>query len=351
MLKNITYLIGAGASHGVLPLVKDLPADLRTFIESNGVTGPEQSKFKKDFLWLAKEAAKQASIDTLARQYSISGQNENLRKLKNIVTVFFYFKQACSYPNKRYDLFFSTVLDDNLTMPENIKFISWNYDLQFEIAFNNYTLCKNLEENQKRLCIINKGDIDTADSNTFQIYKINGTAQFKTNNAVYDLDYYSDRDTINPLMFYRKLCKLYNEIELEKGIESSLSFAWETAEFGDSFWKVIESTEILIVIGYSFPYFNRKVDTDLFKRMKKIQRVYIQDNPEHYATIKRKFKEITSSYFKVAIKDTPTIEEFFIPHAWLIQVLRIIILFKVGKVILCLVIACLCWGLISLLSE
>ncbi len=319
-MKNITYLIGAGASFGTLPLVSNLPAELLDFADSipkmSETEPPDQieKKLQEDFHWLGNEAKKQASIDTLARQFSLNGQRNNLNKLKNILTIFFYYKQVCNYPNKRYDLFFSTLLDENLKMPENIKVVSWNYDLQFELTYNNYTCYNDVQKNQEQLCIINKGNNSSLDNKRFKLYKINGTAQFVAGNQILKFGYYyRDKESMSYTDFKKDLAKLYADVTQNELTKSSLSFAWETEKFDQSFQEIIKDTDVLIVIGYSFPYFNRKIDNHLLVNMDKLEKIYIQDT--YYDIIKAKVADIRMD-MTGKIFGTPSLSEFYIPHDW-----------------------------------
>lgn len=318
-MKNITYLIGAGASFGTLPLVNELATELQTFGSSisqlSGTQPPNQmeKKMQDDFLWLSRETNKQASIDTLARQFSLNGQKDNLKKLKNVLTILFYYKQVCNYPNKRYDLFLSTLLDENLNMPENVKFISWNYDLQFELAYNNYTCYGDLYKNQEKLCVLNKGNNKSLDNKRFKIYKVNGTAQFVTGNQITNLNYYRDRQELDKINFKRELAKLYFDVTENHITNSSLSFAWETQKLDSSFREIVKETDILVIIGYSFPYFNRKFDSTLLVNMGNLERIYVQDN--NFTIIKAKIEDIRMD-MRGKILGTPSLDEFYIPHDW-----------------------------------
>jgi hypothetical protein len=64
--------------------------------------------------------------------------------------------------------------------------------------------------------------------------------------------------------------------------------------------KIASETEILVVIGYSFPVFNREVDNRLFQKMKNLSKVYIQDtDPE-------KIKSTMKNAFEVLQKQEKT---------------------------------------------
>lgn len=58
------------------------------------------------------------------------------------------------------------------------------------------------------------------------------------------------------------------------------SYSWEqtkSAMMGLEFAKTIAyKTEILVVIGYSFPFVNRDFDNEIFRNMRNLRKIYIQ---------------------------------------------------------------------------
>jgi hypothetical protein len=113
------------------------------------------------------------------------------------------------------------------------------------------------------------------------LYKLNGTAGFldttwRDHFAVSDEFAISD-----PRKFFLDLTTMYAHSRLQNTrIRSSLSFAWDYGN--DEFYNNIEAkltgTEILIIIGYSMPFFNREIDRKLIRVMAPtINKVYVQD--------------------------------------------------------------------------
>ena len=41
--------------------------------------------------------------------------------------------------------------------------------------------------------------------------------------------------------------------------------------------QLVQEATALVVIGYSFPYFNRKIDRLIFENMPHLKKIYIQD--------------------------------------------------------------------------
>jgi hypothetical protein len=159
-MKIITFLFGAGASKGALPLVSEIPDRLEHLInllekdefklDSNSTFDQlklKDSKSKRDYQielieslkWLQSESKRHASVDTFAKKLFIKSNYQALKKLKIAISVFFIFEQSINKPDFRYDAFFASLMDDSGDFPENLRILSWNYDYQFELAFSEYS--------------------------------------------------------------------------------------------------------------------------------------------------------------------------------------------------------------------
>ncbi len=63
-------------------------------------------------------------------------------------------------------------------------------------------------------------------------------------------------------------------------LQSDLSFAWDnsvTDYFYHTIAKEVEDAITLVVIGYTFPYFNRATDRKVFSMMGSLRNIIIQD--------------------------------------------------------------------------
>lgn len=322
-MNNITFLLGAGASCQVLPVVKDIEQKLdwainEFQIEGNSTVGVDfyfnsinktinkkpsklltelQQEFIEDLKWLKSECANHFSIDTFAKKLYLQRDVKRLNLLKFMLSAFFTFLQN-EKVDDRYDSFFAAIIDDLDLLPNNIKILSWNYDYQLEAAFDNFYQMGSLSEQKKKLKVISKGDSDFKMSrlfneDSFGVYKINGAIGLK--------------DDGNPLvdsikkdgkkLFERILNRYYWIKYSEK--KSSLSFAWEKDENTESFFsKLIASimkTDTLVVIGYSFPFFNRKTDSMILDNMRGLKKIYVQD-PNNGDAIKSRIESILPKY-------------------------------------------------------
>lgn len=349
---NITYLLGAGASYNALPIVEKIPIALEKFAydfnpqnykDSKSefiITGQRENiiskylnknpnqklesivRFYEDIVWLKDEAENHTSIDTFAKKLFLQ-RNNDLKKLKLILSCFFLYLQT--KPNgfdKRYDSFFASILDDLSTLPNNIKILSWNYDSQLEIAFSRFTN-SNIHDSKKTLNLHSKGDViyDSYHSGMFCTYKINGTTNVnfgKSDEASIISDF-----SINEFELVENF--LDNHMKLDNDdYNPSLSFAWENnveENFYQNLSKSIEETEVLIVIGYSFPFFNRKVDKFILDALPKLKKVIVQD-PKHASDIIEKMKGLIprdqvivkgSQFSQIHFEEKTFTDQFFIP--------------------------------------
>ena len=144
---------------------------------------------------------------------------------------------------------------------------------------------RNYSQNGNLLIFDKNAHIDYQDSgNCGKIFKVNGSANFDDFCMV---DYMSKHTDVDPVI---QLIEYYDNLgadtsELGFQFTSRLSYAWETSDrqrqMFDMLQKVTSDTTTVVVIGYSFPYFNRQIDRKIFAAMPYLKTVYIQDpNPE-----------------------------------------------------------------------
>ena len=321
-MAKVVYLLGAGASRGTrdydgkslsreeiendnnhiltgIPLVNEIPQRLRYVINllsstdfpnhedkimrsnANGGTFFTDAKkiLIKDLQWLADETARHATIDTFAKKLYLTSAHTQFDKVKKLLTVFFIVEQYLNKADGRYDTFLANVLTENRRIPDDIAILTWNYDSQFEIAYREYNQGSICYPSEIGVCSeynTDEGEIENIPS---KIFKLNGSASFrqfgsvgaKCDNSCQDIEY----------LFIDKILENY----LKPSNNSMLSFAWDnnlkgterSKWFHDTLTKELSGATTLVVIGYTFPYFNREVDRELFKKMFALEHIYIQD--------------------------------------------------------------------------
>ena len=331
-MSKIVYLMGAGASRGVrgsdangkedslnisegLPVVKEMPGRLEKIIsvysDFNFDEGLEYEledvkvdlgKAKRNlidgFHWLAVNS-KNTTIDTFAKTLFLTDQYEDYVKVKRLLSVFLMTEQLINRPDSRYNTFLTNVLQRNalgkLRITDDITILTWNYDSQFEIAYKYFLSAGQTPESiyfPEQLGI----DIHNSYINLFkrpeyhlddekrQIFKINGSASFVSEYSMAHYHSYQNGNLIEELA--KKILWTYDAhyyIADGSGKRCLLNFAWDKQdeEFEKQYQlrlqNAIKDASALVIIGYTFPFFNRETDTTLIKWMPNLKNVYIQD--------------------------------------------------------------------------
>ncbi len=295
-MPNITYLIGAGASANALPLIKKntnnnicgLSQELNTFVQELVVFN---SKFSSDEKMLLAEVTNKCiefgTPDLYAKFLLETKDYQKYKVVKNLIIVYFTYKQnqknAFDY---RALTFLTTIAQDN-RVPENIKVLSWNYDRQIEIAANKLKPFNSVENDIIKGFTCWPNCEEGQDGNRYEgvpfLLHLNGVAGYN----------YCKRN------FAEQIAETDTQAILNLNSEKLLSFAWETdPEDGKRTFienrlsiakKIAENTEVLVIIGYSFPFFNRKIDNEIFKSMKKLKKIYFQDPYNNGSYLKQRF--------------------------------------------------------------
>ena len=283
--KSISHIHCANILEG-MPLVVEIPQRIQyicdlirnsesttdystTIIDSKKVIRETKGLLIKDLMWLYEGAIKHATIDTFAKKLYLTGKTEEYNKVKKLLAIYFVIEQIINKPDARYDTFLANILTLNLEIPDRIKILTWNYDSQFEIAFNEY-----------KKTIITPRDIgcyslhDNEITKSPAIFKINGTASFNNWNSLANFrsNYKLNKTILDKIMY------AYKEND------SLLSFAWETSIRKRDDLPIIKTAvehikeaKTLVVIGYTFPFFNRLVDKAIIGSLNNLKKIYIQD--------------------------------------------------------------------------
>lgn len=346
---KITYLFGAGASCGALPMIKYLPDRLKYLFENLQleVNRQLQNQSKddifldqKDIEWIRKISLEfkkleeicrlHSSVDTYAKKLFIKKDWERLNKLKAILSVYFIVEMVITNGkvDVRYDNFWASILGSFAThLPDNLRIVTWNYDSQLEQTFLEYSYDPTLSNTYFSL------NIQDADNRAYQIgkekfaiYKMNGTANYAKNNEDNSYGYLFDnykgnfKNELFPKL-KRFIENSYLFYDTPQILHTTMTYAWETINGKNNRGTLlnraksdIQSTEILVVIGYSFPYFNREIDRALF-RESAIRKIYVQD-PNSESIIANLQSIFDDESIKRGIKFVPippNETQFFIP--------------------------------------
>ena len=349
-MTNVTYLIGAGASAGKrdekgnitegLPCVNEIPKRINNIVtllrntpipinitwknSQLGLNSKEDWEKAREvvinqFQELYRHCAEHATIDTYAKKLVLKREKDRFKHLEQMLTLFFMFEELWSKPDSRYDTFLANILTEKLHFPDNIRFISWNYDNQFEIAYSEYNLDGNLLVGSKRTIFNTKHEIT----------KINGTASFidrEQSFAIYRRTFLKEIQNTHENGLYSEgqakeqrwmleLIFLYKLFIEGRKDNTDLSFAFDYDYPSDKIMQSIDNiigvTDVLVIIGYTFPFFNRQTDRQILQCIKPNTKIYIQDlNPER---IKQSLMAVLPDFPEEQIFLRKDIDQFFLP--------------------------------------
>ena len=302
-MSQVVYLLGAGASRGTrderngiltgLPTVNEIKDELQNMINllaSVPLNDKELEESKqmliRGFQQLKVACSDNATIDTYAKKLWLQGKKDEFAQVELLLTIFFILEQVIHKPDNRYDSFFANILlrelecSDELTFPDNIRILSWNYDNQLELVYRRYyeTKYSHLRDILGIYDVKSKEDEKSLRKNS-SVIKLNGTANFVDEE---DWLQFSDANKITETLLNNILNKYVECLQAGRcDGRLRLNFAWEEAYSKDLLEnvmpKLVQEATALVVIGYSFPYFNRKIDRLIFENMPHLKKIYIQD--------------------------------------------------------------------------
>lgn len=331
---KVTYLFGAGASKNALPIVNELSDRINGVVRELNSFHRDNEEFRTflnglyydnlfnetidDLIRLANYSRAPNTMDTFAKKLFIKGDVHNLRRLKIAASVYFILEQALSGYDHRYDKFWASILGDSVnSFPQNLRIISWNYDTQFELSYSDYSNENSLNSNRIALNICSKVSFSNYRKENFSIFKLNGTTSLIETSFRNDLDFIKEFNTGFTFDFLKLIFLTLNTIKEKNNYSPSLSFAWEDTKNGieSIVSKVIsetDNTEVLVVVGYSFPFFNRIIDSQIINNMKALKKVYFQ-SPQFEDLIDR-FKSIRSNHDNIKLDGIRDVYQFFLPN-------------------------------------
>ena len=124
----------------------------------------------------------------------------------------------------------------------------------------------------------------------------------------------------NPFPKQRKMMQLVFLFKLfisRQTDNTNLSFAFDDYEPTEALYKqidaIMEKTDVLVIIGYTFPFFNREIDRRILSCLRSQAGVYIQD--KYPNRIKQNFKAVKSGIPDGHIELKEETNQFFLPPA------------------------------------
>ncbi|MES1221791.1 MAG: hypothetical protein ABUT20_40210 [Bacteroidota bacterium] len=336
---KITYLIGAGASAKALPVVKGskdvvgiydaLQVYSDELQKKVGTLIPQRMEYAtamvKDLKWLADQTQKFGTPDTYAKFLYLKDPKK-LATLKRALSFFFIGRQLIdNMLDDRILIFLTSILQYQNIFPSNIKILNWNYDIQFQLASENFSI----EEFQVGDVFSHKAGLldyypsmgqelnvnyDQRDFSSTSMVHLNGIAGSNFKQGVILHDFLINKPT--------NLNDMIERFEKSTDNDDLITFAWEDNKFlanralrkrMEIAKSIVQGTDILVIIGYSFPFFNRTIDKQIFDAIKeenKLKKIVYQDPVRTGEFLKRQF-ELADN---LTIEHFPYTDNYFIPH-------------------------------------
>lgn len=347
-MARVTYYLGAGASFYSMPLLNGIEERLKIYEDyifhlcKNEPSSTQVENYLKELKNLILNIKQSTSIDNYANELFNNNNIPELNKLKHITSGFFVFEQLKkenplltqetepafglssvykSYPkeidklvtnqfDKRYRTFFNNFFDPTTdSLPSNINIISWNYDVQIEGSYCRAQNCS-LDLAQKKLNINPSPSYRESNSKS-EIIKLNGTAGlFLNDTGIYENQINNFNEGLNK--FISNHIKLLNN----PSYTHALSFAFEHKNEFDNRKKkakeIITNSEILVIIGYSFPRMNNEIDKYILSELSNLSHIYLQVPQSDFRKIQRNISRFDSDLAE-GVELIDDLGEFFIP--------------------------------------
>lgn len=344
-MQNITYYLGAGASANSLPLYSDFQLRLSVFRDFiYHYQRQKDNSFKEkatlyinslDKLITLLNATETTTLDVLASELYRQRHSSigfNFSKLKYLVSDFFVFEQLEKEFNhyktqspdsegwdgygvysmselkkintsidNRYRGFINSETNGDL-FPPNINFVSWNYDIQMELAYSRMKHSTSLYFSQKELQVFPSPAVfDEIDTKKSRIIKLNGTAGiYYSDNQRNKIENSIDQSKVFANSYIDFMIDIfhnnYNRItggypfftfSFEEDTRNKNNLAISYAN------EILKQTNTLVIIGYSFHPANRNIDRQVFENSINLKKVYIQaPSDSDFKRIKFNFSKI-----------------------------------------------------------
>lgn len=311
MRKQLTYILGAGASFESIPLVKSFPTRFQKFndyliqVHSDARFGEGICNTYRDVHKKSKELYEafksHQSFDTYFKKLFHTKSLSEIFLAKKILNLYFIWEHLSrptakpiyeendfwkqSIIDKRYD-----ALIAGLLKPINgkavtycpINFITWNYNLNLFLSLKNYFgPDESIGEFLKRIEV--KGVNNVWNINE-EVSVLNMNGYFFSSSLSKEKNLSIPNKEIHDFMS-KKINEGYLSINYTDEDAEKIKFAWESnPEESDNneclslAIQGIKDSEHIIVIGYTFPLYNRLIDFQYFNgALLKEKNIYLQD--------------------------------------------------------------------------
>lgn len=328
--------MGAGASANALPTIRDMQERFQrhydwVVIELKDLEAgppmpftledlPNRIKLYLEQLQRVSEASKAfVSIDTYARWL---GQDSlELDSLKAVLNTFFAIEQQIEGFDPRYESFVSTTMDFQIgRFRQGMTILTWNYDQQLAMALRRVRGWSHVSHVMNDQGIRSLYHVAKYPDSEWRVLHLNGHAGVHSrgkDGPIYD---FQPNDSTQ-LTRWAHWMFWFDRILFQRSKRNDspcmLSYAWEATANDRHVWERVAAqlseVEKLIVIGYSFPDFNRPIDRRLIKSMGALKEIVVQTSPTSMAGILTKLRKLFPEH-KDKLVPYELTHEFYVPN-------------------------------------
>lgn len=309
MKPELTYILGAGASYQSIPVVKTFLQRFEQFLDYNDRI-VNDIRFEQDkrerfasILRIGNELLQSfkahQSFDTYFKKLFHLGLTVKILEGKKLLNLYFLWEHLSevqdepyiepfhsqrdifwkqSIIDKRYDALIAGILKPELGITETyckVNFITWNYDLNLFASIKNYySPNSSFAEFIKEISVKeNYWIID----NQISVVNLNGYFYSSAIDKFRSFDEHS-QESLHEFI-YKKIRGNYLSPTINDKDADTIKFAWEqTDELKDIAKQKITNSNNVVVIGYTFPLYNRLTDFEYFNMEYLTEKnVFIQD--------------------------------------------------------------------------
>jgi hypothetical protein len=206
----------------------------------------------------------------------------------------------------RYESLISVIAEKSYKLSDRFSFISWNYDNQVEIAINRIF---NLDG------FLNRDESENEGWRNEKTHSILGNIFIKLNGSASNSNF--DFEPISRFNTKKKsdqLERIYSFLSGNESFNHRIMFAWEESpEFDrNRAISLLQEAKYIVIIGYSFPEYNRHIDKKLIEAASKgfSSNIIVQDTIENVDKIESRIHSINPN---LKIKKHTDLNQFYIP--------------------------------------
>jgi hypothetical protein len=269
-LAETVYLLGAGASCQCVPTVQNFADHLQQdFNLEAGLGTVLKSNFSDDFDRFFPSLTKHRSLDTFARLLFLQGKTSDYEAFKKFLDGYISAR-SLFYEDLRYSAFLADLgvkINNQIGFSSKVSLFTWNYDFlaEKELLFAN--------DSPEWNSIFSRVTHFNGVASGLHRIGEGGITLLKELKSEYN-------ERFKNLQGYTLLVnKIIRDVKENR---SHLRFAWENSDdelddLRNRVRKTISQATNIVIVGYTFPFYNRLIDETFLHEMGQKDKIVLQD--------------------------------------------------------------------------